>query len=67
MRYSILPLFQILSLNRSTLEDTISENTINLVSNDAQAIEKVGFGIFELSFVPLDIVASMILVRYLVA
>ena len=27
----------------------------------------MGFGIFELSFVPLDIVASMILVWYLVA
>ena len=67
IRHSIFFHFQILSLNRSTLEDTISENTINLVSNDAQAIEKVGFGIFELSFVPLDIVASMILVWYLVA
>ena len=66
-KYSIFFLFQILTLNRSTLEDTISENTINLVSNDAQAIEKMGFGIFELSFVPLDIVASMVLVWYLVA
>ena len=60
-------LLQILTLNRSTLEDTISENTINLVSNDAQAIEKLGYNIFVFSFVPLDIAASMVLVWYLVA
>ena len=59
--------FQILTLNRSTLEDTISENTINLVSNDALAIEKVGYAIFLLPFVPLDIIASMVLLWYLVA
>ena len=59
--------FQILTLNRNTLEDTISENTINLVSNDAQAIEKVGNAIFLLPLVPLDIVASMVLVWDLVA
>ena len=61
------PFSQILTLNRSTLEDTISENTINLVSNDAQAIEKLGYNIFVFSFVPLDIAASMVLVWYLVA
>ena len=49
------------------MEETISENTINLVSNDAQAIEKMGYGIFVLSFVPVDIIASMVLVWYLVA
>ena len=59
--------FQILTLNRNTLEDTISENTINLVSNDAQAIEIMGYAIFSLPFVPLDIVASVVLVWYLVA
>ena len=59
--------FQILTLNRSTLEDTISENTINLVSNDAQAIEKMGYAIFCFPLVPLDIVASMVLIWDLVS
>ena len=59
--------FQILTLNRSTLEDTISENTINLVSNDAQAVEKMGDAIFCLPLVPLDFVASMVLIWDLVS
>jgi len=58
---------QILSLKRHTLEDAISENTINLVSNDAQAIELLSFAGFEFALVPLDIVVSVVLLWYLVA
>ena len=60
-------LFQILNLNRSILEDTISENTINLVSNDAQAIEQLGSAVYDFSFAVLDIIAFMVLLWYLVA
>ena len=60
-------IFQILSLKRYTLEDAIPENTINLVSNDAQAIEEISIPLFEFPFVPLDMVASMVLLWYLVA
>ena len=67
IKHIVFTFFQILTLNRSTLEDNISENTINLVSNDAQAVEKMGYAIFSISFVPLDIVASVVLVWYLVA
>ena len=58
---------QILNLNRCTIEDTISEDTINLVSNDAQAIEQLSIGIHDLLFVVQDIGLSMALVWYLVA
>ncbi|KAJ7382493.1 hypothetical protein OS493_034654 [Desmophyllum pertusum] len=58
---------KILNLNRSILEDTISENTINLVSNDAQAIELSGIAVYDISFSVLDIIASMALLWYLVA
>ena len=60
-------IFQILSLTRYTLEDAIPENTINLVSNDAKAIEEISIPVFAFPFVPLDIVASMVLLWYLVA
>ena len=60
-------IFQILSLKRYTLEDAVPENTINLVSNDAQAIEEMRIPVFEVPFVPLDIVVSMVLLWYLVA
>ena len=66
-RFSFSVFFQILSLNRCILEDTISQNTINLVSNDAQTIEKLGYGGFGFSFVALDIVVALALVWYLVA
>ena len=49
------------------MEGTISENTINLVSNDAQTIEQMGIAVYNFFLVPLDILASMILVWYLVA
>ena len=49
------------------MEDAISENTINLVSNDARAIEEMSIPGFEFPFVPLDVVASIVLVWYLVA
>ncbi|KAL9978598.1 hypothetical protein ACROYT_G016133 [Oculina patagonica] len=57
----------ILYLNRCTLHDTISENTINLVSNDAQAMELLSIAIFVLPFAPLDLVISMALLWYLFA
>ena len=59
-------LFQILTLNRCILDDNISENTINLVSNDAQAIERMGYAGFGLPFVALDIVGSLALMWYLI-
>ncbi|KAL9978592.1 hypothetical protein ACROYT_G016126 [Oculina patagonica] len=58
---------KILNLNRCTLQDTISENTINLVSNDAQAIEKLSLPSFVFPFAPLDLVISMALLWYLLA
>ena len=58
---------QILCLNRCILEDSVSENSINLVSNDAQAIVRMGYGGFAFSFVALDILLSLALVWYLVA
>ena len=67
MRHIFLFFRQILNLERNTLEESISENTINLVSNDAKAIEHLGYPIYMISFALLDIVASMALVWYLVA
>ncbi|KAL9978590.1 hypothetical protein ACROYT_G016124 [Oculina patagonica] len=58
---------KILKLKRYTLEESISENTINLVSNDAKSIEHLGYPVYMFSFALLDIVASMALVWYLVA
>ncbi|XP_078368634.1 ATP-binding cassette sub-family C member 4-like isoform X1 [Oculina patagonica] len=58
---------KILNLNRGTLQDTISENTINLVSNDAQAIEQLSLPGFVFPFAPLDLVISMALLWYLLA
>ena len=58
---------QILHLKRNTLEESILENTINLVSNDAKVIEHLGYPVYKLSFAVLDIVVSMALVWYLVA
>ena len=49
------------------MESSISENTINLVSNDAQTIEQIFYPMFSFFLVPLDIAASMVLVWYLVA
>ena len=49
------------------MEGAISESTINLVSNDAQTIEQMGIAVYNFFLVPLDIVASMVLVWYLVA
>ena len=60
-------LFQILNLNRSILEDIISENTINLVSNDAQTIEQLSYTVYSFSFSVLDITVSMALLWYLIA
>ena len=49
------------------MEGTISESTINLVSNDAQTIEQLGIAVYNFFLVPLDIIASVVLVWYLVA
>ncbi|KAL9978591.1 hypothetical protein ACROYT_G016125 [Oculina patagonica] len=58
---------KILNLNRCSLQDTISENTINLVSNDAQALEQMCDAVFLFPFAPLDLVISMALLWYLFA
>ena len=49
------------------MDGTISGDTINLVSNDAQAIEQLGYPVFLCSFALLDIVVSLGIVWYLVA
>ena len=59
--------FQILTLNRCILEDSISENTINLVSNDAKTIEMLAYVSYPFSFVALDVFLAVALVWYLVA
>ena len=60
-------LFQILSLNRCATENTILGNTINLVSNDAQAIEYAGYAVCLFSLALLDIAVSLVFLWYLVA
>ncbi|KAJ7392174.1 hypothetical protein OS493_013546 [Desmophyllum pertusum] len=67
IRLKVASIGLILNLNRCTLEDTISENIINLVSNDAQAIEQLCYAVYLFSFSVLDIIASMALLWYLVA
>ena len=62
-----LYLCQILNSQRCTLEDSISENTINLVSNDAQTIEELGYTLYTFSFALLDLITSLAMVWYLVA
>ncbi|CAH3199373.1 unnamed protein product, partial [Porites evermanni] len=57
----------IISVNRCVLEDSVSENTINLVSNDAQVTEKLGHYAFNASFGILDVILALILLWYLVA
>ena len=59
--------FQILSLNRCALENNISENTINLVSNDAVLIGDVGYEAQGFLFVAVDIVVALFFLWYLVA
>ena len=49
------------------MQDTILENTINLVSNDAQAIEQLGYPVFAFSFALLDILLCFALLWYLLA
>ena len=49
------------------LEDSISENTISLVSNDAKTIEMLGYASYPFSFVALDVFLAVALVWYLVA
>ena len=65
--FLLFSFFQILSVNRCVLEDSVSENTINLVSNDAQVIEKLGHHAFNASFAILDVILALILLWYLVA
>ncbi|KAL9978312.1 hypothetical protein ACROYT_G015811 [Oculina patagonica] len=57
---------KVLNLNRYSLEATMSGNTINLVSNDAQKIEKsiTNWG-FVLS-APLEIITSLVILWYLI-
>ncbi|CAH3031314.1 unnamed protein product [Pocillopora meandrina] len=66
-RKDIVILIVILNSQRCTLEDSLSENTINLVSNDAQTIEELGYVLYSFSFAFVDLIASLALVWYLVA
>ena len=56
---------QVLSLSRCSLEATLSGNTINLVSNDAQKIEKFlnCFGVMLLA--PLEIIINLLILWHL--
>ncbi|KAJ7322782.1 hypothetical protein OS493_032967 [Desmophyllum pertusum] len=57
---------KVLSLNRYSLEATLSGNTINLVSNDAQKIEKslqqLGYALSA----PLELITSLVILWYLI-
>jgi len=54
-------------MTRRALEDVSSGNIINLVSNDAKAIEQLGIKIGFLSFSLLDIIVPMAVIWIVVA
>ena len=56
---------QVLSLSRCSLEATLSGNTINLVSNDAQKIEKSLNSVGYILSAPLEIVINLFILWYL--
>ena len=56
-----------LSLNRRTFEEVSSGNIVNIVSNDAKAIEDVGVRIAWFSFVLLDIAVAVACIWKVVA
>ena len=57
---------QVLSLSRCSLEATLSGNTINLVSNDAQKIEKSLNSVGYILSAPPEIVISLFILWYLI-
>ena len=56
----------ITELNRSDVQKILTGKTINLVSNDAQKFEKVLWAIFKILFVPLEVLASCIILWLLI-
>ncbi|XP_068752769.1 ATP-binding cassette sub-family C member 4-like [Montipora capricornis] len=56
---------KLLSLNRCSLESTLSGNIINLVSNDAQKIEKSLNCVGVMLLAPLEIVINVLILWYL--
>ncbi len=57
---------QVLSLNRYSLEATLSGNTINLVSNDAQKIERSLNQLGMVLTAPLELTISLVILWYLI-
>ena len=53
-------------LNRSDIQKILTGKTINLVSNDAQKLEKVLWAIFLFLFAPLEVLASCIILWLLI-
>ena len=58
--------FQVVSLDRYSLVNTASGNTINLVSNDAQKIEKSLNQMGMVLSAPIELVISILILWYLV-
>ena len=57
---------QVLSLSRCRLEATLSGNIINLVSNDAQKIEKSLYSVGYMLLAPLEIMISLLILWHLI-
>ena len=57
---------KVLSLNRYGLESKLSGNIINLVSNDAQKVEKFLKDLGMIMSVPLELTISLVILWYLV-
>ena len=57
---------QVLSLKRYSLEATLSGNTINLVSNDAQKIEKSLNSVGYILSAPPEIIINLFILWYLI-
>ena len=53
-------------LNRSDVQKILTGKTINIVSNDAQKLEKVLWAILKILFVPLEVLASCIILWLLI-
>ena len=57
---------QILSLDRRSLNEVITGQTINMVSNDANHLRTAGWCMLFLIFAPIEILSSGILLWYLI-
>lgn len=55
-----------LTLNRRSLNEVVSGQTINLVSNDANRLKDAGWSMAFLVFAPIEILSSGILLWYLI-